>query len=137
MSEESNAVLVDFALADLKLWIEGGLGRLKTRTVYDDRGPWGSSNSYAVAEFPEWDLRQKVDLIESANSDAVRILDINSRLVACLKEALAQTGCDGDLCNHRWHETARQLFSEVEEAIASQPKTNPANFNVGAYIDQD
>ena len=133
----SDAVLVDFALADLKLWIEGGLRRLKTRTVYDDRGPRGPSNSYAVAEFPEWDARQKLELIESANEDAVRILDLNSRLVDCLREALGETGCDGDLCNHRWHETARRLFSEVGEGIASQPRRNPDDFNVGAYIDQD
>ena len=133
----SNEVLVDFALADLKLWIEGGLRRLKGRTSYDYRDQHGAANCYTVAEFPDWDLRQKLDLIEKANSDAVRILDLNSRLVKCLKEALAQTGCDGDLCNHRWHETARQLFSEVEEAIASQPRGNPDEFNVGAYIDQD
>lgn len=119
---DDNTVLVDFALADLRLWIQGGLGRLKNRTVYDDRGPWGTSNSYAVAEFPEWDLRQKVDLIESANADAIRILDLNFRLVKCLKEALAQTGCDGDLCLYQWHETARRLIAEVDEAMAAQAK---------------
>lgn len=121
---EPEPVLVDFALADLKLWIEGGLSKLKSRSVYDEHGKW--TNSYACAEFPDWDLRQKLDLIESANNDAVRILDLNHRLVQCLNEALEQTGCDGDLCLYRWHETARALKREVDEAIASHP-SHPLN----------
>ena len=119
-------VLVDFALADLSLWIERGLKNLKSRTVYHNGA---STNSYAVGEFPDWDLRQKIDLIESAKNDAIRILDLNHRLVECLKEAMAQTGCDGDLCLYRWHETARQIFSEVEDAIAANQKKEQANVN--------
>jgi len=121
MSTTAESVLVDFALADLKLWIEGGLSRLKGRTVYDEHGH--PTNHYACAEFPDWDLRQKVDLIESANNDAIRILDLNHRLIECLKQALAQTGCDGDLCLYKWHEEARSLITEVDEAIAAQENT--------------
>lgn len=36
----------------------------------------------------------------------------NGRLREVLKEALEQTGCDGDLCNYRWHEKARVLLGE-------------------------
>jgi hypothetical protein len=66
----------------------------------------------------------------------VRILDLNSRLVDCLKAALGETGCDGDLCSHRWHEIARGLFSEVEESIAAQPRNGTHgkldNYNDGS-----
>lgn len=110
-------ILIDFALADLKLWLQRGLDRLKGRTVYDEHGH--ATNAFACAEFADWDMRQKLDLIESANSDAVRILDLNHRMVECLNEALAQTGCDGDLCLYRWHETARLLVAEANEAIAT------------------
>lgn len=30
--------------------------------------------------------------------------------------ALAQTGCDGDLCNHSWHDDARRMLSEAGRA---------------------
>lgn len=119
-------ILVDFALADLSLWIERGLKNLKSRTVYHGGA---ATNSYAVAEFPDWDLRQKLDLIESAKNDAIRVLDLNHRLVECLKEAMAQTGCDGDLCLYRWHETARQILRDVEDAIATNPKKENTNGN--------
>lgn len=108
-------ILVDFALADLKLWIERGVERLKGRTVYDEHGH--ATNAFACAEFADWDMRQKLDLIESANSDAIRILELNRRLIDCLKEALGQTGCDGDLCLYRWHETARQILAEAAEGV--------------------
>lgn len=36
------------------------------------------------------------------------------RMPDILKEALAQTGCDGDLCLYRWHEKARQELNKME-----------------------
>lgn len=45
--------------------------------------------------------------------DYVTLLERNNgRLREVLKEALEQTGCDGDLCNYRWHEKARVLLGE-------------------------
>lgn len=45
--------------------------------------------------------------------DSVTLLERNNgRLREVLKEALEQTGCDGDLCNYRWHEKARALLGE-------------------------
>lgn len=45
--------------------------------------------------------------------DYVTLLERNNgRLREVLKEALEQTGCDGDLCNYRWHEKARALLGE-------------------------
>ncbi len=35
-------------------------------------------------------------------------------LLASLKEALEASGCDGDLCAHRWHESARAAISKAE-----------------------
>jgi hypothetical protein len=36
-------------------------------------------------------------------------------LLAVLKAALEQVGCDGDLCMYRWHEDARAAIAKVEE----------------------
>lgn len=45
--------------------------------------------------------------------DYVTLLERNNgRLREVLKEALEQSGCDGDLCNYRWHEKARVLLGE-------------------------
>ena len=38
-----------------------------------------------------------------------------SELLAVLKAALEQIGCDGDLCMYRWHEDARTAIATVEE----------------------
>lgn len=128
MDHSEQPILVDFALADLSLWIQRGLNNLKHRTVYAHGDQGGAAtNGYAVGEFPDWDLRQKIDLIESAKNDAIRILDLNHRLVECLKEAMAQTGCDGDLCAYRWHETARNILREVEDAVAANPQKESTN----------
>jgi hypothetical protein len=46
-------------------------------------------------------------------SPAIRLMP---RFAAVLAEALAQSGCDGDLCAHAWHEKARNLLDEIKEA---------------------
>jgi hypothetical protein len=38
-----------------------------------------------------------------------------AELLAVLKAALEQIGCDGDLCMYRWHEDARAAIAKVEE----------------------
>lgn len=35
-------------------------------------------------------------------------------LLRVLKAALQQSGCDGDLCMHQWHEDARKVIDEAE-----------------------
>ena len=32
-----------------------------------------------------------------------------------MKSALRESGCDGDLCCHEWHEVFRKVIAEVEE----------------------
>lgn len=55
-----------------------------------------------------------------------------------LKEALDQTGCDGDLCNYRWHERARSLIAdahdtnEVSAALRSRGDSVPVEQDVEA-----
>lgn len=51
-------------------------------------------------------------------NDYVTLLERNNgRLREVLKEALDQTGCDGDLCNYRWHEKARVLLGEDDVRV--------------------
>lgn len=37
------------------------------------------------------------------------------KVLAALKQALRDSGCDGDLCTHGWHDTARQAIAKAEE----------------------
>lgn len=54
-----------------------------------------------------------------ALNDYVTLLERNNgRLREVLKVALDQTGCDGDLCNYRWHEQARVLLGDDEKTVA-------------------
>lgn len=47
-----------------------------------------------------------IDILARERDDAISIL----------RDALKQTGCDGDLCAYPWHERARVLIAEVESA---------------------
>lgn len=44
----------------------------------------------------------------------VALAELNGELLKILKEALDQTGCDGDLCFYSWHEAARRVIAETE-----------------------
>lgn len=45
-------------------------------------------------------------------------IDANTHLIAellsVLKEALRQSGCDGDLCGYAWHDKARDVIAKAE-----------------------
>jgi hypothetical protein len=36
-------------------------------------------------------------------------------LLATLQKALSDSGCDGDLCMHMWHEQARAVIAKATE----------------------
>ena len=42
-----------------------------------------------------------------------KLLKAAPDLLEALKQALAESGCDGDLCAHRWHEVARDALSKA------------------------
>jgi hypothetical protein len=46
--------------------------------------------------------------------EAERARQSESDLLAALKQALRESGCDGDLCAHRWHDTARATIARAE-----------------------
>lgn len=49
---------IDLLLVDLALWIERSLQNLKHRDTFSGRQ---IVNIYAVAEIPDWELRQKLE----------------------------------------------------------------------------
>lgn len=60
--------------------------------------------------------------------DYVTLLERNNgRLREVLKEALAQTGCDGDLCLYRWHEKARVVLGEEDNPPIPSPVAPTVN----------
>jgi len=44
----------------------------------------------------------------------VRAVNNHEVLVEALQLALRESGCDGDLCNYRWHEKARAALAAIE-----------------------
>ena len=66
-------------------------------------------------------------------NDYVTLLERNNeQLRVVLKEALDQTGCDGDLCNYRWHERARVLLGEETPRF---PVSTPVSEQHQIYAD--
>lgn len=44
---------------------------------------------------------------------AKEMAKLNAAALDVLEEALAQSGCDGDLCAWAWHEKARRMLSDA------------------------
>lgn len=59
----------------------------------------------------EYDLREDCDPSPMCDLCAQQTVP---ELVAILKSALEESGCDGDLCAHKWHEDARAAIARVE-----------------------
>jgi hypothetical protein len=43
-----------------------------------------------------------------------RLIAAAPDLLEALKKALNESGCDGDLCAHRWHDVARSAIAKAE-----------------------
>lgn len=50
-------------------------------------------------------------IVRAANAHEALI----EALIEALQSALRESGCDGDLCNYRWHEKARAALALVEK----------------------
>lgn len=62
-----------------------------------------------------------VEMERDAMIDTINALERErNQAIAILKVALAATGCDGDLCNHRWHDDTRRLVADVESTDESR-----------------
>lgn len=46
--------------------------------------------------------------------------DAGEEAIRILREALINSGCDGDLCTHTWHESARKLMSSIDSRQPAQ-----------------
>lgn len=54
--------------------------------------------------------------IREANARFIfRAVNSHEALVEALQFALRESGCDGDLCNYRWHEKARAALALAEK----------------------
>jgi hypothetical protein len=62
----------------------------------------------AVREVP-----YRGDIVEIDHPDA-RLIAAAPILLDALKFALRESGCDGELCAHEWHEKARAAIAEAE-----------------------
>lgn len=51
----------------------------------------------------------------SADEANARLMSAAPDLLAALKAALLESGCDGDLCARAWHEDARAAIAKAEE----------------------
>jgi len=76
-------------------------------------GPW-------MADAAPDRLPQVITDYQPTLAVADRVYNHNERLIAAapdlleaLEFALAQTGCDGDLCTEGWHEEARKAIAKA------------------------
>lgn len=54
------------------------------------------------------------NLVCTTSSDKrAKLIAAAPDLLESLKLAIAESGCDGDLCAHNWHEVARQAISKA------------------------
>ena len=51
----------------------------------------------------------------TVNYDDAKLICAAPDLLAALQKALNESGCDGDLCCHEWHEAARSAISKATE----------------------
>lgn len=58
---------------------------------------------------------QTADCGEANARLIVRAVNNHEALVEALKLALRESGCDGDLCNYRWHEKARAALASIDK----------------------
>lgn len=47
--------------------------------------------------------------------DDARLIAAAPDLLAALKQALTDSGCDGDLCGYQWHVQAREAIAKAED----------------------
>jgi hypothetical protein len=59
---------------------------------------------------------QTSDCGEANARFVVRAVNSHEALVEALQLALRESGCDGDLCNYRWHEKARSALALAEDS---------------------
>ncbi len=74
-----------------------------------------------VCQIRGWGHLTGVGALNLPEDEAIAIQEANGKLIAAapdllavLKEAIAESGCDGDLCMHRWHDTARTAIAKAE-----------------------
>ena len=46
-----------------------------------------------------------------------RLLAASPKMYAAIKDALKESGCDGDLCSRYWHEVFRKIVQEIDGEV--------------------
>jgi hypothetical protein len=79
---EGQPPMPEFALADLELWFRRVLQDRLRGHVVREHGDYGAVvNSYAAAEIPDWELRQKQDLVREAINGVNALLSTSQATV--------------------------------------------------------
>jgi hypothetical protein len=64
--------------------------------------------------FIDDDRSVRHDFVNFSHADA-KLIAAAPELLATLQKALSDSGCDGDLCMHMWHEQARAVIAKATE----------------------
>lgn len=132
-TEGADAPCPEFVLADLDLWFRRILNEHLRGHAVREHGSYGAVvNTYAAAEIPDWELRQKQDLVRDAingvngllaERDALReALESNNVGLNLLRQLVSGNNALRDLdvfaCNGGEHEAGCECFWEQCEAWA-------------------
>lgn len=87
----------------------------------------GGAHRLVQIEGPNEETVGRLEILVFDNHDGPGMakLAANARLIVCavnnhealveaLRFALRESGCDGDLCNYRWHEKARAALASID-----------------------
>lgn len=79
-------------------------------------GPWNIGTSMTRGRANIWGPIEAITSvpyagnIEQANA---HLIAAAPELLEALEHALRESGCDGDLCSHNWHDTARRAIKKA------------------------
>lgn len=84
-------------------------------------GPWTIFQDGSIRSASVRRPGTTVTLPGTVKGESIAVAMRNARLIAAapalleaLKAALEASGCDGDLCAHKWHEDARKAIADAE-----------------------
>lgn len=139
---EVEAAVPEFILADLELWFQRVLRERLRGHIVREHGDYGAVvNSYAAAEIPDWELRQKQDLVRDAINGVNALLTSVSAEPEVEQERIRsaevrKAGVVYPCFAHTYHELMRLNLDAPEDVLKGEDSEQGFVTTRGRYIDR-